>query len=654
MLVIGGGITGAGVALDAASGDCARPWWSVTTSPRGRRRSRPSSSTGACATCRTATSASCTKPSGSASACYATPPTWSRCCRSSSRCSRARAGSSPSGSPGLSARPCGCTTSPAACASGGATAASAGTPPSPTCPRSATAWRGPTSTTTPRPTTPASRSPWPARRPRLRRHGRQPCCRHRDRQGRNGRVAGAIVDTGRPPAEVEVRARGRVNATGVWADDVRALDEGTDPGSIRPAKGIHITVPWHKLRNDIAAVVPVRQDRRSVFVVPWLARRRGQGTRRAGRGTAASPTSAPPTPTTTVTSTTPSARPTTSPTCSGRSTMRSREPLEVSDVLGTWAGLRPLVRDASDGRTADLSRRHRVLPSASGVITVTGGKLTTYREMAQDAVDAAVRAMASAGEPLPRRARRSRSRSLALRVPRLARGPKRDAHLAGRYGGEAVVLEAMIAADPTMAEALVPGLPYRRARPSTRRGTRWPRPSTTSCHAAPAADAGSRRHRGGGRRRGRVARLGTGLVGARAGRAGRPLPGGSGARARGARPAGARGRGRGRMMARPDAGPRSETAMPANMPAATARALDGCRDRQRPAAGDARRARRCHRPPAQPPAGLDRRPRRDPPRPQRRLARPHARGCHGGHGGRQCEGGGLDGRAADIASGAGR
>src|SRR5690606_33181890 len=63
--------------------------------------------------------------------------------------------------------------------------------------------------------------------------------------------------------------RSVVNATGVWADDVRALDEGTHPDSIRPAKGVHITVPWELVRNQIAVVVPVPGDKRSVFVVPW-------------------------------------------------------------------------------------------------------------------------------------------------------------------------------------------------------------------------------------------------------------------------------------------------------------------------------------------------------------------------------------------------
>ncbi|MGH9230214.1 MAG: glycerol-3-phosphate dehydrogenase/oxidase [Acidimicrobiales bacterium] len=281
------------------------------------------------------------------------------------------------------------------------------------------------------------------------------------------RIAGAIVDAGAASGEIEVRAKVVINATGVWADDVRALDEGTNPNSIRPAKGIHIAVPWHKLRNDIAAVVPVRQDRRSVFVVPWPARGGGRdegdpldGSGDGGRVTYIGTTD------------TDYDGDVDDPQCTPEDVAylldainhAISEPLEVSDVLGTWAGLRPLVRDASNSRTADLSRRHQVRTSAAGMVTVTGGKLTTYREMAEDAVDAASRALASAGEPLPRRARRSRTRSLPLRGAagwREAR--KRDAHLAGRYGGEAAVVEAMIAADPTMGEALVPGLFYRRA-----------------------------------------------------------------------------------------------------------------------------------------------------------------------------------------------
>ncbi len=105
------------------------------------------------------------------------------------------------------------------------------------------------------------------RRARARSGDRQP----RRRQGARPRTR-RVASTGSrwtPTAtQFTVRARSVVNAAGVWTDDVRTFDEGVDPDSIRPAKGIHITVPWHKVRNDVAVVVPVPGDRRSVFVVP--------------------------------------------------------------------------------------------------------------------------------------------------------------------------------------------------------------------------------------------------------------------------------------------------------------------------------------------------------------------------------------------------
>jgi glycerol-3-phosphate dehydrogenase len=97
------------------------------------------------------------------------------------------------------------------------------------------------------------------------------------------------------------------------------------------------------------------------------------------------------------------------------------------------------------------------------MVTVTGGKLTTYREMAEDTVDAAVAVIAALGDPLPRRAGRSRTRRLALRgAEGWDEARAADPHLAERYGGESGVLTAMVAADPALGEPLVPGLPYRR------------------------------------------------------------------------------------------------------------------------------------------------------------------------------------------------
>ncbi|HMG40305.1 MAG TPA: glycerol-3-phosphate dehydrogenase/oxidase [Acidimicrobiales bacterium] len=267
------------------------------------------------------------------------------------------------------------------------------------------------------------------------------------------RVTGALVEAdGR---QFEVKARVVVNAAGVWADDVRAYDEGTHPQSIRPAKGIHITVPWDKVRNDIAAVLPVRKDKRSIFVVPW----EGPDGKIGPDGF-----------TYVGTTDTDYDGPVDDPQCTEDDiaylldalNSALRTPLDRADVLGTWAGLRPLVREATSGRTADLSRRHRVATSTSGVVTVTGGKLTTYREMAQDTVDAVVERLRDRSpQPL---LRRGRTANLQLRGADGWEDERdHDAHLAGRYGNEARVLHAMLDADPGLAGPLVAGLPYRRA-----------------------------------------------------------------------------------------------------------------------------------------------------------------------------------------------
>ncbi len=139
-------------------------------------------------------------------------------------------------------------------------------------------------------------------------------------------------------------------------------------------------------------------------------------------------------------------------------------------MVGTWAGLRPLVKATAEGRTADLSRRHSVRASRSGMVTVTGGKLTTYREMAADTIDEVVRQ--STPSLANRVAKRSRTAKLRLRGAdgyRAVRdagpgnaplGLAEVAHLADRYGGEARVLLAMTEADPTLAARLVDGTPY--------------------------------------------------------------------------------------------------------------------------------------------------------------------------------------------------
>lgn len=206
----------------------------------------------------------------------------------------------------------------------------------------------------------------------------------------SGKICGARVLPRRvpgcasEPSEIQVDARVVVNATGVWADDIRALDEGVHPHSIRPAKGSHITVAYEKLPCDVAAVIPVAADHRSIFVVPWPE----AGLVYIG------------------TTDTDYSGPLDSPLCTPEDVdyllnavnSTTTASLNRADITGVWAGLRPLLAPPNNGRhlterTADLSRRHTVRTSKNGLVTVTGGKLTTYRKMAEDAVNAATKVL---------------------------------------------------------------------------------------------------------------------------------------------------------------------------------------------------------------------------------------------------------------------
>ncbi len=264
--------------------------------------------------------------------------------------------------------------------------------------------------------------------------------------GADGRADGVEVDAdGR---RFVVRTRAVVNAAGVWSDEVRALDEATRPDDLRPAKGVHVTVPWDKVRNDIAVVIPVPKDKRSLFMVPWG--RRPDGTfEHTYIGT----------------TDTDHAGPLDDPHCTKDDVDYVLRALNASvttgvtaaDVTGTWAGLRPLVNSAASGRTADLSRRHRVTTSEHGVVTVTGGKLTTYREMAEQTVDEVLRLLGRRARVRTRRLRLHGSRS------RPSRADAATTHLVGRHGTDADQVLALIVADPRLGEPLVPGLPYLRA-----------------------------------------------------------------------------------------------------------------------------------------------------------------------------------------------
>jgi glycerol-3-phosphate dehydrogenase len=249
---------------------------------------------------------------------------------------------------------------------------------------------------------------------------------------------------------IEVHARVVVNATGVWADELTSLDEGRTVASITPAKGVHVTVPASRLRVETAAVLPVRGDRRSIFVVPWEdADYTYVGTTDTSyEGSLDDPL----------------CRPVDVDYLLDAVNAHTSASLTRADVTAVWAGLRPLLADDEhhhhSERTADLSRRHRVRTADDGMVHVTGGKWTTYRLMAEHSVDAVAKQLP--GTP------RCRTKSLPL-----LGAPDRDhsgsvpgadpvlvARLSRRYGTETAQVLAVAASDPSLLEPFCHGLPY--------------------------------------------------------------------------------------------------------------------------------------------------------------------------------------------------
>jgi len=186
----------------------------------------------------------------------------------------------------------------------------------------------------------------------------------------NGRAVGAVVNDGLGDLSVEVRARTVVNATGPWSDELRALDDGAAP-SVRGSKGAHIAVPRARLgnRNAVTMISPV--DGRVLFALP------------AGIfaivGTTETESGAPP-------DDVRASHEDVRYLLTAANWFFPTAELHESDVVSAWAGIRPLVSDDAVNPGA-LSREHAIHTSAHGVVSITGGKLTTYRVMARDVVE---------------------------------------------------------------------------------------------------------------------------------------------------------------------------------------------------------------------------------------------------------------------------
>ena len=185
------------------------------------------------------------------------------------------------------------------------------------------------------------------------------------------RVVGAVVRDLETGQDLQVRGRQVVNATGVWANEVQSM-AGRGRIRVRPSKGIHLVVPRDRVHSDSGIVL--RTEKSVLFVIPW-GRHWMIGTTDTDWDLGLSH---------------PAASRADIEYLLNKVNGVLRTPLTHEDVEGVFAGLRPLLYGESEA-TSKLSREHAVGQSVAGLVTVAGGKYTTYRVMAEDAVDAAAR-----------------------------------------------------------------------------------------------------------------------------------------------------------------------------------------------------------------------------------------------------------------------
>jgi glycerol-3-phosphate dehydrogenase len=266
------------------------------------------------------------------------------------------------------------------------------------------------------------------------------------------RVTGAVAVDEITGQRLEIRARAVVNAGGVWADRIGGQ---TAPGRERlvPSKGVHLVFAPGAVKTRAGLVVPsAARDGRFVFVVPWEDRVYAGTTDTPYAGDLDNP----------------------AVDDSDRdyilSAMARYFPdVTEADVVASWAGLRPLLgqeQAVRNVKTRDLSRKHAIFEDRPGLLTITGGKLTTYRAMAEDLVNRVAGRLGAAGRcrtrniPLGLHGSARQALHLATaEVARLGLPPRAGARLVQRYGDDWLDAVRRIAADRSLGEPVVAGLP---------------------------------------------------------------------------------------------------------------------------------------------------------------------------------------------------
>jgi glycerol-3-phosphate dehydrogenase len=195
----------------------------------------------------------------------------------------------------------------------------------------------------------------------------------------DGRVTGAVATCLETGDVIDIRARHVINATGVWTDDIEAMAGQLDV-DVTASKGIHLVVPGDRIEGRSGMIVRTKQS--VLFVIPWGRHWLIGTTDTAWNLDLAHP----------------AASAADIEYLLGQINQVLETPLTTDDIVGVFAGLRPLLSGESDS-TSKLSREHGVWHTAPGLTTVAGGKYTTYRVMAEDTVDAVVKDL---GDSVPR------------------------------------------------------------------------------------------------------------------------------------------------------------------------------------------------------------------------------------------------------------
>ena len=254
-------------------------------------------------------------------------------------------------------------------------------------------------------------------------------------------VAGVLAEDLETGRRHEIRAKVVINATGVFADRVMSMDRPDHRTMIRPSQGAHIVLDRDFLPDGDALMIPKTRDGRVLFAVPWHGR--------------------------VIVGTTDNLvdEPLDEPAAMEReidfiletaASCLTRKPTRA-DIRSVFAGLRPLAapRDPSES-TKEISRSHKIVVSPSGLVTMTGGKWTTYRRMAQDLVDKAARVAGLDKRPCV-------TERLAIQDGPFAPGPSGAPvpELLRIYGARLSDLQALEASDPELSRPLHPKFPFR-------------------------------------------------------------------------------------------------------------------------------------------------------------------------------------------------